>query len=126
MLEGDSEISSPATFTLSSFPRFLTEKSQVRGVVQNHSGKTMATLFVKWDDSMHYVIDDPSMKGKGAETLSQAQLLWNRSTGETAHLGLRKSRPGERKGRTPLSLPLHNLFILPVGSNKNDGSQRNP
>ncbi|KAK8971363.1 Oxysterol-binding protein-related protein 1C [Platanthera guangdongensis] len=52
---------------------------QVHGVVQNRSGKTMATLFGKWDDSMHYVNGDPSAKGKGAETLSQAQLLWNRS-----------------------------------------------
>ncbi|KAK8944680.1 Oxysterol-binding protein-related protein 1C [Platanthera zijinensis] len=39
----------------------------------------MATLFGKWEHSMHYVNGDPSAKGKGAETLSQAQLLWNRS-----------------------------------------------
>ncbi|KAK8954382.1 Oxysterol-binding protein-related protein 1C [Platanthera zijinensis] len=37
----------------------------------------MATLFGKWDNNMHYVNGDPSAKGKGAKTLSQAQLLWN-------------------------------------------------
>ncbi|KAK8928894.1 Oxysterol-binding protein-related protein 1C [Platanthera zijinensis] len=60
-------------------PRDFRLHVQVHGIVQNRSGKTMATLFGKWDDSMHYVNGDPSAKGKGARTLSQAQLLWNRS-----------------------------------------------
>ncbi|KAK8921595.1 Oxysterol-binding protein-related protein 1C [Platanthera zijinensis] len=38
----------------------------------------MATLFGMWDDNLHYVNGDPSAKGKGARTLSKAQLLWNR------------------------------------------------
>ncbi|XP_057795835.1 oxysterol-binding protein-related protein 1C-like [Salvia miltiorrhiza] len=51
---------------------------QVQGVVQDKSGKTMATLFGKWDESMHYVDGDCS-KGKGHESLSEARLLWKRS-----------------------------------------------
>lgn len=53
---------------------------QVHGIVQNRNGKTMATLFGKWDESMHYLHGDPSAKGKGAETpSSQPRLLWKRS-----------------------------------------------
>ncbi|CAI9755922.1 unnamed protein product [Fraxinus pennsylvanica] len=51
---------------------------QVKGTVQDKSGKTVATLFGKWDESMHYVNGDCSSKGK-AESLSEAQLLWKRS-----------------------------------------------
>lgn len=39
----------------------------------------MATLFGKWDESMHYVNGDCSGKGKGFESLSDAHLLWKRS-----------------------------------------------
>ncbi|XP_044510615.1 oxysterol-binding protein-related protein 1C-like isoform X2 [Mangifera indica] len=52
---------------------------QVHGIVQDRNGKTMATLFGKWDESMHYVIGDFSGKGKGLESLSDAHLLWKRS-----------------------------------------------
>ncbi|KAH6782725.1 binding protein 1C [Perilla frutescens var. hirtella] len=51
---------------------------QVQGIVQDNSGKTVATLFGKWDESMHYVDGDCS-KGKGHESLSEARLLWKRS-----------------------------------------------
>lgn len=51
---------------------------QVHGIVQDKSGKTLATLFGKWDESMHFVDGDCS-KGKGHESLSDAQLLWKRS-----------------------------------------------
>ncbi|ONK75196.1 uncharacterized protein A4U43_C03F14360 [Asparagus officinalis] len=51
---------------------------QVHGVVQNRHGKTVATLFGKWDESMHYVSGDYSGKGKGTE-VSEAHLLWKRS-----------------------------------------------
>ncbi|PIN04651.1 Oxysterol-binding protein [Handroanthus impetiginosus] len=51
---------------------------QVQGIVQDKSGKTVATLFGKWDESMHYVNGDCS-KGKGHESLSEAHLLWKRS-----------------------------------------------
>ncbi|KAH7567849.1 hypothetical protein JRO89_XS07G0166400 [Xanthoceras sorbifolium] len=52
---------------------------QVHGIVQDRNGKTMATLFGKWDESMHYVNGECSGKGKGFESLSEAHLLWKRS-----------------------------------------------
>lgn len=48
---------------------------QVQGVVQDKNGKTVATLFGKWDESMHFMNGDGSGKGKGSEL----QLLWKRS-----------------------------------------------
>ncbi|KAK9945742.1 hypothetical protein M0R45_011241 [Rubus argutus] len=52
---------------------------QVQGIVQDKHGKTVATLFGKWDESMHYVNGDCSGRGKGFESLSDAHLLWKRS-----------------------------------------------
>ncbi|XP_077225072.1 oxysterol-binding protein-related protein 1C-like [Tasmannia lanceolata] len=52
---------------------------QVQGIVQDRNGKTVATLFGKWDESMHYVLGDFSGKSKGSEPLSEARLLWKRS-----------------------------------------------
>ncbi|XP_024018139.1 oxysterol-binding protein-related protein 1C isoform X2 [Morus notabilis] len=52
---------------------------QVQGVVQDRNGKTVATLFGKWDESIHYVSGDCSCKGKGFESLSESHLLWKRS-----------------------------------------------
>ncbi|KAK6114804.1 hypothetical protein DH2020_007073 [Rehmannia glutinosa] len=52
---------------------------QVQGIVQDKSGKTVATLFGKWDESMHYVNGDCSSKGKGHESTSEAHFLWKRS-----------------------------------------------
>ncbi|GMI82894.1 OSBP(oxysterol binding protein)-related protein 1C [Hibiscus trionum] len=51
---------------------------QVHGTVQDKNGKTVATVFGKWNESMHYVNGDCS-KGKGQESLSEANLLWKRS-----------------------------------------------
>ncbi|OIT31222.1 PREDICTED: oxysterol-binding protein-related protein 1C-like isoform X3 [Nicotiana attenuata] len=51
---------------------------QVQGIVQDRSGKTVATLFGKWDESMHYVNGDCSI-GKGFDSISEAHLLWKRS-----------------------------------------------
>ncbi|CAN4081350.1 unnamed protein product [Withania somnifera] len=51
---------------------------QVQGIVQDRSGKTVATLFGKWDESMHYVNGDFST-GKTFDSLSEAHLLWKRS-----------------------------------------------
>ncbi|GLT57746.1 hypothetical protein SLA2020_306960 [Shorea laevis] len=51
---------------------------QVHGIVQDKNGKTVATLFGKWDESMHYVNGDCSAR-KGQESLSEAHLLWRRS-----------------------------------------------
>ncbi|KAJ0086694.1 hypothetical protein Patl1_08422 [Pistacia atlantica] len=56
---------------------------QVQGIVQDRNGKTLATLFGKWDESMHFVIGDFSGKGKGFESLSEARLLWKRSAPPT-------------------------------------------
>lgn len=52
---------------------------QVHGIVQDKNGKTAATLFGKWDESMHYVSGDCAGKGKGYDSLSDARLLWKRS-----------------------------------------------
>ncbi|KAH7545129.1 hypothetical protein FEM48_Zijuj01G0060400 [Ziziphus jujuba var. spinosa] len=38
---------------------------QVHGLVQDRNGKTIAILFGKWDESMHYVDGNCSGKGKG-------------------------------------------------------------
>ncbi|KAJ3672929.1 hypothetical protein LUZ60_006303 [Juncus effusus] len=50
---------------------------QVQGVVQDRSGKTVSTIFGKWDESMHYVSGDLS-NGKGKE-ISDAHQIWRRS-----------------------------------------------
>ncbi|KAJ0976041.1 hypothetical protein J5N97_018006 [Dioscorea zingiberensis] len=52
---------------------------QVQGVVQDKNGKTVATIFGKWDESVHYVNGDFSGKGKGSESFSEAPLLWKRA-----------------------------------------------
>ncbi|GMH10482.1 hypothetical protein Nepgr_012323 [Nepenthes gracilis] len=52
---------------------------QVLGTVHDKSGKVVATLFGKWDESLHYLNGDCSEKGKASNTLSQARLLWRRS-----------------------------------------------
>ncbi|KAF8404160.1 hypothetical protein HHK36_009040 [Tetracentron sinense] len=52
---------------------------QVRGTVLDRNGKTVATIFGKWDESVHYVNGDYSGKGKGLESLSEACMLWKRS-----------------------------------------------
>ena len=51
----------------------------MQGIVQDRNGKTVATLFGKWDESMRYVIGDCLGKGKGSDTMSEARLLWRRS-----------------------------------------------
>lgn len=52
---------------------------QVQGIVQDRNGKRVASLFGKWDESMHYVNGDCPAKGKGFESLKDAHLLWKRS-----------------------------------------------
>lgn len=53
--------------------------SQVHGIVQDRNGRTVATLFGKWDESMHYVLGDYTGKLRGSEPLLEARLLWKRS-----------------------------------------------
>ncbi|CAK7328549.1 unnamed protein product [Dovyalis caffra] len=48
---------------------------QVQGIVQDKNGKTVASLFGKWDDSMHYKIIGGSRNGNESEP----HLLWKRS-----------------------------------------------
>lgn len=50
---------------------------QVQGIVQDRNGKTVATLFGKWDESMYFINGDCS-RGKFSEALSEASLLWRR------------------------------------------------
>ncbi|XP_073290095.1 oxysterol-binding protein-related protein 1C [Primulina huaijiensis] len=52
---------------------------KVQGTVQDKSGKIVASLFGKWDESMYYVYGDCSSSGKGLESMSEAHLLWKRS-----------------------------------------------
>lgn len=52
---------------------------QVQGTVQDRNGKTLATLMGKWNDSMYYVNGEYGGKGKGYESLPEAQILWKRS-----------------------------------------------
>ncbi|KAG6477970.1 hypothetical protein ZIOFF_061402 [Zingiber officinale] len=52
---------------------------QVQGIVQDRNGRTVATLFGKWDESMYYVRRNCSGKGRGCEPLSEGHLLWKRS-----------------------------------------------
>ncbi|KAJ6391606.1 hypothetical protein OIU77_025557 [Salix suchowensis] len=52
---------------------------QVQGIVEDRHGKTVATLFGKWDESMYYVNGDFSRKGKGFESMKEARMLWKRS-----------------------------------------------
>ncbi|XP_042385502.1 oxysterol-binding protein-related protein 1C-like [Zingiber officinale] len=52
---------------------------QVQGVVQDRSGKTVATLIGKWDESMHYIMGNGSVKGKGSEGIPEARLLWKQN-----------------------------------------------
>ncbi|GMH21828.1 hypothetical protein Nepgr_023671 [Nepenthes gracilis] len=52
---------------------------QVQGIVQDRNGKTVATLFGKWDESMHYVDGEYSGKLKKPNSGSASHLLWRRS-----------------------------------------------
>uniref|UniRef100_A0A5B6ZI49 Putative oxysterol-binding protein-related protein 2A-like n=1 Tax=Davidia involucrata TaxID=16924 RepID=A0A5B6ZI49_DAVIN len=49
---------------------------QVHGFVEDVTGKKVATLFGKWDDSMYYMNGDGTSKPKD---LADASLLWKRS-----------------------------------------------
>ncbi|GMI90894.1 OSBP(oxysterol binding protein)-related protein 1C [Hibiscus trionum] len=51
---------------------------QVHGTVQDRNGKTVATVFGKWNESIYYVNGDCS-KGKGQESVMEGNLLWKRS-----------------------------------------------
>ncbi|CAJ2641416.1 unnamed protein product [Trifolium pratense] len=52
---------------------------QVHGTVEDKKGKTTATLFGKWDDSLHYIIGGHSGKGKGSNKSSKPHMLWKKN-----------------------------------------------
>ncbi|GAV87567.1 PH domain-containing protein/Oxysterol_BP domain-containing protein [Cephalotus follicularis] len=52
---------------------------QVNGLVEDTSGKKVAALFGKWDDSMYYVYGDGTSKPKDCNPSSNASLLWRRN-----------------------------------------------
>ncbi|KAG5035842.1 hypothetical protein JHK87_010752 [Glycine soja] len=53
---------------------------QIHGVVEDKKGRTVATLFGTWDESLHYVIGGNSGKGKGSSYVSsKPHVLWKRS-----------------------------------------------
>ncbi|OIW04481.1 hypothetical protein TanjilG_01654 [Lupinus angustifolius] len=52
---------------------------QVQGIVQDRNGKTVSTIFGKWDESMHYVSGEHSGKGRGYDSVSETHRLWKRS-----------------------------------------------
>lgn len=80
----------------------------MQGIVQDKNGKTVATLFGKWDDSMHYVNGDGSRNGKPSEP----HLLWKRS---------KPSKYQTRYNLTRFAITLNELTPgLKVG---NDGKQ---
>ena len=55
--------------------KYLLLATQVHGFVEDVTGKKAATLFGKWDESMHYVNGDGTSKPKD---FSDAPLLWKR------------------------------------------------
>ncbi|GLT91036.1 hypothetical protein SLE2022_089460 [Rubroshorea leprosula] len=54
-------------------------RHQVDGFVEDLSGKKIATLSGKWDDSMYYIISDGNSKPKDCNPSSNATLLWKRN-----------------------------------------------
>ena len=49
----------------------------MHGFVEDVTGKEVATLYGKWDDSIYYVSGDVNIKPKGSNS-SDATLLWKR------------------------------------------------
>uniref|UniRef100_A0A1J3K2R8 Oxysterol-binding protein-related protein 2A n=1 Tax=Noccaea caerulescens TaxID=107243 RepID=A0A1J3K2R8_NOCCA len=52
---------------------------QVNGSVEDVTGQKAATVFGKWDDSLHYVVGDGVSKTKVSDPASNASLLWKRT-----------------------------------------------
>lgn len=52
---------------------------QVNGFVEDVTGKKVATLFGKWDDSMYYVNGDKGNNPKDCSSSFEASLLWKRT-----------------------------------------------
>lgn len=52
---------------------------QVNGFVEDLTGIKVATLFGKWDDSIHYSVGDGASKAKDCNSSSDSSLLWKRN-----------------------------------------------
>lgn len=52
---------------------------QVQGFVHDKSGRKLASLFGKWDESMYFVNGDLASKPKGYDPMTEARLLWKRN-----------------------------------------------
>ncbi|PAN20286.1 hypothetical protein PAHAL_3G368600 [Panicum hallii] len=73
---------------------------QVHGFVQdNRTGQKVAMLIGKWDETMYYVLGDPSVKPKGYDPMSEAVLLWERD----------KSLNQTRYNLSPFAISLNEL-----------------
>ncbi|RLN29158.1 oxysterol-binding protein-related protein 1D isoform X2 [Panicum miliaceum] len=73
---------------------------QVHGFVQdNRTGQKVAMLIGKWDEAMYYVLGDPSVKPKGYDPMSEAELLWERD----------KSLNQTRYNLSPFAISLNEL-----------------
>ncbi|RZC16914.1 Translation factor GUF1-like, chloroplastic [Glycine soja] len=58
----------------------IVHNNKIHGVVEDKKGRTVATLFGTWDESLHYVIGGNSGKGKGSSYVStKPHVLWKRS-----------------------------------------------
>ncbi|KEH35651.1 oxysterol-binding protein-related protein 1C [Medicago truncatula] len=74
-MEGNSEYSCKIKFKEQSI--IDRNPHQVHGTVEDKKGKTMATLFGKWDESLHYIIG--AGKGKGSNASSKGHMLWKQN-----------------------------------------------
>lgn len=73
---------------------------QVHGFVQdNKTGEKVAMLLGKWDETMYYVLGDPTTKPKGYDPMTEAILLWERD----------KSTPKTRYNLSPFAISLNEL-----------------
>ncbi|KAH1126154.1 hypothetical protein GYH30_015264 [Glycine max] len=53
---------------------------QIHGIVEDKKGRTVATIFGKWDESLHFIIGGNSGKGKRSSNVSsKPHLLWKRN-----------------------------------------------
>ncbi|KAK4374918.1 hypothetical protein RND71_005595 [Anisodus tanguticus] len=56
-----------------------TARSRVHGVIHDRSGKSVATISGKWDESLHYSMGDSPSVDVGQDSDSKSHLLWKRS-----------------------------------------------
>lgn len=52
---------------------------QVHGVIHDKSGKRVATINGKWDESLHYSMGDNPSDDVGQDSDSKSHLIWKRT-----------------------------------------------